>query len=98
MQQWYSSLRSPAVISPGRPCLLMEASQQVRRALSHRSSPPIRRSRSIVQGVGIMSSIPFRRGILAASLSLFFLSLVSAMPPAEAQKPLQIYFVDVEGG
>jgi beta-lactamase superfamily II metal-dependent hydrolase len=45
-----------------------------------------------------MSSILFPRGILAATLSLFFLLLVSAIPPAEAQKPLQIYFVDVEGG
>ena len=45
-----------------------------------------------------MSSILFRPGILAATLSLFFQSLVSAIPAAEAQKPLQIYFVDVEGG
>jgi len=45
-----------------------------------------------------MSGILFRGGILAATLSLFFLSSVSAIPPGEAQKPLQIYFVDVEGG
>jgi len=45
-----------------------------------------------------MSSVLSRHGILAATLSLFFLSLVFAIPPAEAQKTLQIYFVDVEGG
>jgi competence protein ComEC len=45
-----------------------------------------------------MSIILFRRGIRAPTLSLFFLSLVCAIPSAEAQKPLQIYFVDVEGG
>ena len=45
-----------------------------------------------------MSSNTFRGGIPLAYLSLFFLSLVSAIPRAEAQKPLQIYFVDVEGG
>jgi competence protein ComEC len=44
--------------------------------------------------IGVLS----RRGILAASISLFFLLLASALPPAEIQKPLQIYFVDVEGG
>src|ERR1700730_16616750 len=44
-----------------------------------------------------MSSTLFRRGILAMALSLPFLA-VSAMPPGDAQKPLQIYFVDVEGG
>jgi competence protein ComEC len=40
----------------------------------------------------------FRRGMLAACLGLCSLSLVSAVPPPGAQKPLQIYFVDVEGG
>src|ERR1700736_1637518 len=44
-----------------------------------------------------MSSTLFRRGILAMALSLPFLA-VSAMPPGDAQKPLQVYFVDVEGG
>ena len=45
-----------------------------------------------------MFSIFFRRGILAASLSLFTMSIASALPSPDAQKPLQIYFVDVEGG
>src|SRR6266849_1699227 len=45
-----------------------------------------------------MSSNLSRRGILAASLSLVFVSVALAMPPGDAQKPLQIYFVDVEGG
>ncbi len=45
-----------------------------------------------------MSSNLPRRGILAASLSLVFVSVALAMPPGNAQKPLQIYFVDVEGG
>jgi competence protein ComEC len=45
-----------------------------------------------------MSSVLFRCGILAASLSLFFLLVTSAIPPTDAQRPLQIYFVDVEGG
>src|SRR5713101_2860748 len=45
-----------------------------------------------------MSSSSFRRGILAASLSLFFLTVAPAMPPGDAQKALQVYFVDVEGG
>src|SRR6476660_10312958 len=40
----------------------------------------------------------FPRGILGASLSFLFLTVASAMPPGEAQKPLQVYFVDVEGG
>src|SRR6267142_810520 len=45
-----------------------------------------------------MSSNLSRRGILAASLSLPFLSVAFAIPPSDTQKPLQIYFVDVEGG
>jgi beta-lactamase superfamily II metal-dependent hydrolase len=45
-----------------------------------------------------MSTNLSRRGILAASLSLVFLSVGFAIPPADTQKPLQIYFVDVEGG
>src|SRR5882724_1517252 len=45
-----------------------------------------------------MSSASFRHGILAASLSLFFLTVAFAMPPGDAQKALQVYFVDVEGG
>ena len=45
-----------------------------------------------------MSRTSFRRGILAASLSLFFLTVAFAMPPGDAQKVLQVYFVDVEGG
>ena len=45
-----------------------------------------------------MSSNSFRRGILAASLSLVFVSVALAIPPSDTQKPLQIYFVDVEGG
>src|SRR6266403_3424758 len=44
-----------------------------------------------------MSSILIRRGILAAVLSFLFEPLAPAIPPA-AQKPLQIYFIDVEGG
>jgi len=38
------------------------------------------------------------RGILAASLSFLFLTAASAKPLEDAQKPLQVYFVDVEGG
>lgn len=45
-----------------------------------------------------MFSVSFLRGARAAFLSLFFLSMACAMPPADAQKPLQVYFVDVEGG
>ncbi len=45
-----------------------------------------------------MSTNLSRRGILAASLSLVFLSVALAIPPVDTQKPLQIYFVDVEGG
>src|SRR6266478_2280662 len=45
-----------------------------------------------------MSRTSFRRGILAALLSLFFLTVAFAMPREDAQKPLQVYFVDVEGG
>src|SRR5260221_1814361 len=45
-----------------------------------------------------MSSNSFRRGILAASLSLVFLTVAPAMPPGDTQKALQVYFVDVEGG
>jgi len=44
-----------------------------------------------------MSSILIRRGILAAFLSFLFQPLAPAIPSAD-QKPLQIYFVDVEGG
>jgi competence protein ComEC len=45
-----------------------------------------------------MSNILFRLAVLAAHLGLFSALAVSANPPADAQKPLQIYFVDVEGG
>jgi competence protein ComEC len=45
-----------------------------------------------------MSNILFRLGILAAYVGLFLLPAGSAIPPADAQKTLQIYFVDVEGG
>ena len=45
-----------------------------------------------------MSSNSFGRGILAASLSLIFVIVASAMPSGDALKPLQVYFVDVEGG
>ncbi len=45
-----------------------------------------------------MSRTSFRRGILAVSLSLFFLTVAFAMPWEDAQKVLQVYFVDVEGG
>src|ERR1700682_6201081 len=45
-----------------------------------------------------MSSNSFWRRVLAASLSLFFVFAASAIPPGDAQKPLQVYFVDVEGG
>jgi competence protein ComEC len=45
-----------------------------------------------------MSNILFRLAILAAYLSFFLPPAGSAIPPADAQKPLQIYFVDVEGG
>jgi len=45
-----------------------------------------------------MFSTLFRRGILGVGLCLYFLSMASAIPPPDAQKPLQIYFVDVEGG
>src|SRR6266850_3422541 len=53
---------------------------------------------NVVPGVENMSSNSFGRGILAASLSLFFVMVASAMPPGDALKSLQIYFVDVEGG
>jgi competence protein ComEC len=45
-----------------------------------------------------MFSIPFRQGIFVAGLCLYALSTASAIPSPDAQKPLQIYFVDVEGG
>jgi len=45
-----------------------------------------------------MSNVLFRRAILAATLSIFCSLEVFALPPAGAQKTLQIYFVDVEGG
>ena len=45
-----------------------------------------------------MAGIIFRRGILAGVLSFCNLSMVVAAPQADTQKPLQIYFVDVEGG
>jgi competence protein ComEC len=38
------------------------------------------------------------RAILSASFAVFSLLIAFAAPPADAQKPLQIYFVDVEGG
>jgi len=44
-----------------------------------------------------MSSILIRRGILAAFLSFLFQPVAPAIPSAD-QKPLEIYFVDVEGG
>jgi competence protein ComEC len=44
-----------------------------------------------------MLSILFRRAILAASFAVFTLP-ASASPPVDDPKPLQIYFVDVEGG
>src|SRR6266850_6145503 len=45
-----------------------------------------------------MSSNSSGRGILAASLSLIFVIVASAMPSGDALKPLQVYFVGVEGG
>jgi competence protein ComEC len=45
-----------------------------------------------------MFSILIRRGTLAAFVALCFLCRASAAPPPDKQKPLQIYFVDVEGG
>lgn len=45
-----------------------------------------------------MSIGSFGRTSLIACLSLISLSWAFAAPPANAQKPLQIYFVDVEGG
>ena len=45
-----------------------------------------------------MFSILFRQGILIAGLCLYALSMASAIPLPDTQKPLQIYFVDVEGG
>jgi competence protein ComEC len=48
--------------------------------------------------VKIMLTTLFRRGMLAACLGLYSLPSASAIPPADTQKPLQIYFVDVEGG
>jgi competence protein ComEC len=45
-----------------------------------------------------MSNILSRLGTVAAYLGLFLPWAVSASPPANAQKALQIYFVDVEGG
>jgi competence protein ComEC len=45
-----------------------------------------------------MSNVLFRLAILAAYLGLFLGPTRSTIPPADAQKPLQIYFVDVEGG
>src|SRR5271167_1913882 len=40
----------------------------------------------------------FGRAFLIAAFSFACFSVASAVPPADAQKPLQIYFVDVEGG
>jgi competence protein ComEC len=45
-----------------------------------------------------MSNTLFRFAVLAAYLGLLLAPTVSAIPPADEQKPLQIYFVDVEGG
>ena len=45
-----------------------------------------------------MFSILIRRSLLAAFVVLFVLWSVSAAPSPDKQKPLQIYFVDVEGG
>jgi|SRR5579863_1549632 len=45
-----------------------------------------------------MSNILFRLVILAACSCLLLAPAVPAIPPADAQKPLQVYFVDVEGG
>jgi competence protein ComEC len=46
----------------------------------------------------MMLSTLFRRGILVVGLCLYSLSMAATIPPPDAQKPLQIYFVDVEGG
>src|SRR5271167_1201809 len=40
----------------------------------------------------------FGRAFLIAAFSFACFSVASAVPPADAQKPLQIYFIDVEGG
>src|SRR5271154_2701861 len=46
-----------------------------------------------------MSNVLFQCAVLAAYLGLLMPPPSrSAIPPADAQKPLQIYFVDVEGG
>jgi beta-lactamase superfamily II metal-dependent hydrolase len=45
-----------------------------------------------------MSDTFLRRAILSASLTVFSLPVAFATPPTDAPKPLQIYFVDVEGG
>jgi competence protein ComEC len=45
-----------------------------------------------------MFSAFLRRAILSASFAVFSLLIAFAAPPAGAQTPLQIYFVDVEGG
>jgi len=45
-----------------------------------------------------MFSTPFRSAILAAFASFVSISAASAPSPAGSSKPLQIYFVDVEGG
>jgi len=45
-----------------------------------------------------MSNILFRLAVLAAYLGLLLAPAESAIPPADAQKSLQVYFVDVEGG
>jgi len=39
-----------------------------------------------------------RSGVAGLALAFLVLAAGSAIPPADSQKPLQIYFVDVEGG
>src|SRR6266404_3517528 len=91
------SLRNPALISPARLCSWMAASQPVRRGLSFQTSPAVCRSRMFVlQGAESMCGKFIRFTILSAGLVCLLAS--AATQPAAAQKPLQIYFVDVEGG
>jgi competence protein ComEC len=40
----------------------------------------------------------FRRAVFIAFVNVLLFAVARAMPPAETAKPMQIYFVDVEGG
>jgi len=60
--------------------------------------PTNRRRRKRCPGSENMSRTSFRRGILAASLSLFFLTVAFCDAAGRCPKGFAVYFVDVEGG